>query len=48
MEKALVQNRTIEWLDAGLVELSKGEYALATMMLGNSTKYHTCELPSSE
>lgn len=33
VEKTLVQNQIIKWLDVGLVELFKGEYALATMML---------------
>ncbi len=33
MERALVQARTIELLDVGLVELFKGEYASTTVML---------------
>jgi hypothetical protein len=33
VERALVQARTIELLDVGLVELFKGEYASTTMML---------------
>jgi len=44
MEKALVQARTIEFLDASLVELLRGDYALTIVMLakkdifGNWTK----------
>jgi hypothetical protein len=33
MERALVQVQTTKLLDVGLVELSKGEYVLTTMML---------------
>jgi hypothetical protein len=32
MKRALVQAWKIELLDPGLVELSRGEYALATLM----------------
>jgi hypothetical protein len=48
MERTLVQARTVELLDAGLVELSKGEYALAIVMLakkdifGNWIKCRMC------
>jgi hypothetical protein len=48
VERALVQAQTIELLDVGLVELSRDEYVLATMMptkkdiFGNWTKCHMC------
>jgi hypothetical protein len=48
MEKALVQARTTKLLDASLVELSRGDYALAKVMptkkyiFGNWTMYHMC------
>jgi hypothetical protein len=32
VERALVQAQTIQLLNVGLMELSKGEYALTTMM----------------
>jgi hypothetical protein len=35
VEKALVQACTIKLMNAGLVELSRGEYASTTMMLAN-------------
>jgi hypothetical protein len=48
VKKALVQARMAELLDVGLVEISKGEYALKIMMstkkdiFGNWTKCHMC------
>jgi hypothetical protein len=48
VERALVQTRTAKLSDFGLVELSKGEYVLATMTLvkkdifGNWTKRCIC------
>jgi hypothetical protein len=33
MEKDLIRSRTLDFLEAGLVELSHGEYASATVML---------------
>jgi hypothetical protein len=48
MERTLVQVQTIELLDAGLVELSRGDYVLTTVMLakkdffGNWMKWCTC------
>ena len=35
-ERGLIKNRTMELLDAGLVELSNGEYASATVIVERS------------
>ncbi len=46
MERDLIRNRTLDLLEAGLVELLHGEYASAIVMLakkdvhGNYTKLH--------
>ncbi len=48
MERDLIQNRTLDLLEVGLVELSHGEYASATVMLakkdvhGNYTDRQMC------
>ncbi len=47
MDKALVQTRIVELLDAGLVELFRGEYVSTTWMLtkdifGNWIKRNMC------
>ncbi len=48
IERALVQAQTVELLDVGLVELLRGEYVLAIVMLakkdifGNWTKWRMC------
>ncbi len=48
IERALVQAQTVELLDAGLVELLRGEYVLTIAMLtkkdifGNWTKRRMC------
>jgi hypothetical protein len=48
MKRTLVRTWTTKLLDASLVELSKGEYALVIVMLakkdifGNWTKWHMC------
>ncbi len=42
MERALVQARTIELLDVGLVELSRGEYVLTTMMPTKKDIFGNC------
>ncbi len=48
VEKTLIQAHTMELLNVGLVELSRGEYALAIVMLakndifGNSIMHHIC------
>jgi hypothetical protein len=49
MERDLIRSRTLDLLKAGLVELSDGEYASATVMLakkdvhGNYTNKQMCE-----
>ncbi len=48
VEKTLIQAHTMELLNVGLVELSRGEYASTTLMLpkndifGNWAKCHMC------
>jgi len=48
MERDLIRSRTLDLLEAGLVELSHGEYASATVMPakkdvhGNYTDRHMC------